>query len=394
MPIVDPNRKTAYWLPRKAFLQLLYQEIERNWHERIKVLFNAKCVEIQKQMANNEEGEKIEIVVNQENDNIIKFEPIFLVGCDGLNSIVRQTLNKWDRSERFEMKYFPSPSSGLKYKILTLPPRFPLDRSGEENSVCDRAYAIRGSFSDRKRTVSLGILPIKNPDEPRTANIIRYPDHEIWGLKNREQVYNFFEKAFPQLPISQIVSPEEADRFAASEGGYFPPPQYCSGSYFLLNSDRSFSAGVVVLGDAIHCFPPDIGQGVNSALEDVYVLDEALSKSNDDLKSALPLYESLRSSDTKALVSLVQTAFPWQYNQAPLRTKLWSINFFVRLILSRLLPFIFSPPAFFLIQNYKLNYSEILSMSQKTTKNLYLLGFLLFGGLLFLGLRISHLINI
>ena len=39
---------------------------------------------------------------------------------------------------------------------------------------------------------------------------------------------------------------------------------------------------------------------VNAALEDVYVLNEALSQSNDDLSSALPLYESLRSSDTKA----------------------------------------------------------------------------------------------
>jgi kynurenine 3-monooxygenase len=155
------------------------------------------------------------------------------------------------------------------------------------------------------------------------------------------------------------------------------------------SDSHASTTGVVLMGDAIHCFPPDIGQGVNSALEDVYVLNEALSQSNDDLSQALALYESLRSPDTKALVRLAQTAFPWQYNQAPLRKKLWSINFFIRLILSRLLPFIFSPPAFFLIQNYKLSYSEILSMSQKTTQILYLLGFLLIGGLLLFGLRIN-----
>jgi kynurenine 3-monooxygenase len=179
-------------------------------------------------------GQNIEIIVNQENGNLIKFESTFLVGCDGINSMVRQTLKQWDKSDRFEMKYFPSPSSGLKYKVLTLPPRFPLDHSGEENSMGNMAYAIRGSLPNNKGKLSLGILPIKNPDAPRTANIIRYPDHQIWTLKTREQLYNFLDKAFPQLPISQIVSPEAADQFTASEGGYFPPPQYCSGTHFIL----------------------------------------------------------------------------------------------------------------------------------------------------------------
>ncbi|MDM9381226.1 NAD(P)/FAD-dependent oxidoreductase [Chlorogloeopsis sp. ULAP01] len=393
LPIVDSKRKTAYWLPRRAFLLLLYQEIERNWQNYIKVLFNTSCLQINKIAINNAE-EKLEIIVKQENGSIVRYEPNLLVGCDGLNSIVRNTLKEWDNqssSDRFEMKLFPSPSSGLRYKVLSLPPNLPLDHSGEEHAVSTMAYAIRGAFKGRKRSVSLGLLPLKNPDELRTANIITYPDHQIWELKNSEQLYDFLEPAFPQLPIHQIVSPQEADRFAQSEGGSFPIPQYCSGLHFLLKTNQSCATGIVLLGDAIHCFPPDIGQGVNSALEDVCVLNEALSRSNDDILQALPLYESLRLPDVKALVRLAQTAFPWQYNQDPLRRNLWSVNFFLRLLLSRLLPFVFSSPAFLLIQNQQLSYQQIWAMAQRTTQILYLLGLIFILGYLAVVLKLAEI---
>lgn len=387
VPVADPKRKTAYWLPRRAFVLLLYQEIERNWQDSITVLFNTKCIEISKIA----EEEKIQVVADTDNKNIVKFEPYLLVGCDGFNSIVRNALKEWDdsASDRFEMQCFPSPSAGLRYKVLSLPPNFPLEPSGNEQAKCEMAYAIRGAFRGRKQAVSLGLLPLKNPDEPRSANIITWPDHKIWELKNSQEVYDFFEQAFPQLPISQILSLDEAERFAKSEGGYFPTPQYCSGLYFVGQKQASQEIGksigggfVLLLGDAIHCFPPDIGQGVNSALEDVFVLNEVLSKSNCDLSVALPLYESWRFPDAKALVRLAQIAFPWQYNQAPLRRALWNVNFFFRLILSRLLPYIFSPPAFFLIQNHQLSYQEILARVQRTTQNIFVLGLMLICGVL------------
>ncbi len=111
-------------------------------------------------------------------------------------------------------------------------------------------------------------------------------------------------------------------------------------------------------------------------------MHSALSQSNDNISQALPLYESLRLKDLKPLIRLAQTAFPWQYNQAPLSRKLWSVNFFLRLLLNRVLPFIFSPPAFFLIQNYQLSYQEIWVKAQRTTKMLYALGIIFIFGFL------------
>lgn len=373
------DRKKAYWLPRSTFVNLLYQEIEQNWRDRIKVLFDTVCIEIDKIIADNGNSEKLKVIAknNTESDeNILTFEADLILGCDGINSTVRKTLSKWDESagsKRFEMRHFPSPSSGLKYKVLTLPPQPPINRDGSERAIPSTAYAIRGASRGRDGSISLGLLPRKNPDEPRTANVITYPDRNIWKLRDGKQVFDFLETAFPQLAIDKIFSAEEVARFAESQGGQFPDPQYCPGLYFLLSENEKNTAGAVLLGDAIHCFPPDIGQGVNAALEDVCVLHQALSESENDLSRALPLYESLRATDTAALIRIAQVGFPWQYNQNRFRKSLWRVNVIFRVLLNRLLPQIFDSPAILMISNYNMSYDEIWRKAQKTTAILYLL---------------------
>ncbi len=373
LPIIDPDRKPAYWLPRSSFVELFYHEITEKWQNSIQVLFDTKCIEI-KQV-----GEQLEIITKSKNQKQLRLTPTLLIGCDGLNSIVRQTLHQWEQgqSNAFQMQQFPSASSGLRYKVLTLPPQFPLSNQEGDLAQSSMAYAIRGSFKGRLKAISLGLLPLKNPSQPRTANIITYPNHQIWQLETKEEVKDFFKKAFPQLPFETIISSEEIARFTRSKGGIFPIPQYCSGLYKIFgNPQDNQGTAVILLGDAAHCFPPDIGQGVNSALEDVYLLEKTLAKTQDNLSQSLPHYEKLRQPDIKSLIRLVQISYPWQYNQDPLQKRLWSLNFFLRFLLHRLLPFVFSPHSFVLIQNHELSYSEILTKSNKTTKLLGVLGVL------------------
>ncbi|BAY25947.1 hypothetical protein NIES2100_57570 [Calothrix sp. NIES-2100] len=370
LPIVDSKRKTAYWLPRASFVELLYQEILQHWQDSIQVLFNIECVEIKQSL------EHLEIITQSQLQEKLTFVPNLIVGCDGLNSIVRQTLHQMEgQSHFFEMQKFPSPSSGLKYKVLTLPPQFPLSEKEGDVAKSTMAYAIRSAFKGRKKAISLGLLPLKNQKIPRSANIITYPDHQIWQLETKEEVEEFLKQAFPQLPLEKIISPEEIARFTSSEGGKFPIPQYCSGLYKIWgNPENGQGTAVILLGDAVHCFPPDIGQGVNSALEDIYVFQEILAETNDNLSQALPRYQNLRQSDIKALIRLAQISYPWQYNQDLVQKRLWSLNFFLRLLLNRLLPFIFNPHSFLLIQNHELSYSEILAKSNSTTQILLSLG--------------------
>lgn len=384
LPLLDPKRGSTYWVSRRAFVQLLYQEIKQNWSNHITVVFNTECIAINKVIKNG--LETLKVMVEGENSSLQqRLEPSLLIGCDGIQSLVRSTLNTWERSGKFEMEKFPSPSSGLRYKVLSLPPNFPLDAEGKEHAVSTMSYAIRGKFRERRRSLSMGLLPIKDPEAPRTANLITRPDHQLWQLKTGEEILNFLEHAFPQLPLHQIVSPEEADRFANSSGGSFPIPQSCSGLHYLLSYPAELSEttaiGVLLLGDAVHCFPPDIGQGVNSALEDVFVLNQVLAENEDNLARSLPRYEAVRSPDVDAVVRLAQVAAPWQYNQAPLRGWLWAIAFALRLGLSKFLPFI-SPPAFFLIQNHQLSYQEIWLRNQRTTRILSVMLLIVFTGLL------------
>lgn len=95
----------------------------------------------------------------------------------------------------------------------------------------------------------------------------------------------WFQKTFPRLPLSDdsVISTQEWDRFAQAEGTRFPPCQY---SPAIQISSENGEAGIVLVGDALHAFPPDIGQGINSGLEDAIALDKALrTETKHEIKS-------------------------------------------------------------------------------------------------------------
>lgn len=391
----DPKRQTSYFVSRQAFLLMLFQEIKTHWLEQIKIQFGCQCLEIKKITEDNGKVSKLSLIVQTQNDKISEEQATFLLGCDGINSLVRQTLSKWHNSKLnlFEAKRFSSPSTGLRYQVLTLPPNFSLDINEEDKAIHDRVYAVDSINENHNESLFLAFFPNQDSSLPRNAIIVRPTDHKIWQLENGNEVLNFLEKVFPQLPIRKIVSLEAAEQFSQSTGGRFPYPQYCEKLHLLLNNNNSSinSIGIVLLGDAIHSFPPDIGQGVNAALEDIFVLNQALNINSDNLDKSLLHYESLRAEDTKALVHLSRFTSPWQYNQSPFRKRLWTIKIIVQKTLSKALPMLFNPPAIILIQNHKLSYSTIWQKVKQNGFNLFfLLSILIFTLLLGLNLIINY----
>lgn len=109
-----------------------------------------------------------------------------------------------------------------------------------------------------------------------------------------------------------------------------------------------------------HAFPPDVGQGVNSGLQDVVALDRALRNvdivhgdmSDDDasnmgtpmkarqLGTALLAYQTNRRPEHAALIRIARFGGPYQYRQPWLRHRIgamiWTVNFLFRTIMNKL----------------------------------------------------------
>ncbi|EKX39512.1 hypothetical protein GUITHDRAFT_164951 [Guillardia theta CCMP2712] len=317
-----------------------------------------------------------------------------IVAAEGLKSRVRELLVERDMKEqaggaaggsdlvsRFQMKEVFSPAGGLRYKVLKLEPSFPVAEAVDDQprvvAVPEETYFFTSKYTgkDPKLDTRLGILPRKGIDGYRTANVITKPDHKIWNdpkLFTLDGMRSFLEDCFPQVLWKDVVKEEELERFAKSEA---------RASYIVKDSESG--AGVVLLGDALHSFPPDLGQGVNSALADALSLGKKLEDTapltSGSFVSALRSYESHVVAESKALVRLMQIGSPYQYNQPGLVDKLAATCMLANLLFRELLssiPFlgkrIFWPQASRLTRYAgQWTYQEMLRKANRTTKSIF-----------------------
>ena len=307
-----------------------------------------------------------------------QFAPRLLLGCDGLDSRVRAALQEWSGDDAYEPVCLPSPSAGLQYRMLLVPPSFALANLTSADAppvwtAPESAYSVPGKLGGLR----LGLLPSKDPSVPRTANVIKPPSHPIWKLKTAAELRSYLGDAFPQIAdLDAFLSDEEAENFVdgARPPGRFPPPQFVRRV-----TGASGGTGVALLGDAIHAFPPDLGQGVNSALDDVGALVSAMEgegavggDADAKLPAALDRFQRERAPAAEALARIQVCGFPFQYGQGPAwRRALFLLGFACRLGLSKLSAAIFAPPVAFQVLNGD-DYVAVWRRAQKTTRLLQL----------------------
>ena len=257
-----------------AILDKLEEQYDRN---RVKVHFNSKLIDVD--FANNT------ATIEREDEEKLSVNYDILVGADGARSIVRKHL---ENTENFqcEEKYLPS-----KYKTLFLPPineksGIKLDRDKLHSFRMDNGMAIM-IVPQPRNTLScvVGFDLDKNPVIP--------------DFSSKEKLIEFIANNFPKL--AKLIPPEEAEAFLKRPL-----------SNIVTVSCNRYHQGdnVVIIGDAAHAISPALGQGCNSALEDVVILDRLLDEYNEDWAKVLPQFTSRRIPDMVALQEMSNNAFP------------------------------------------------------------------------------------
>jgi 2-polyprenyl-6-methoxyphenol hydroxylase-like FAD-dependent oxidoreductase len=161
-------------------------------------------------------------------------------------------------------------------------------------------------------------------------------------LKTADDVRALFQEQFPAfLPALREV---DLERFAAKQDCSLPTFSYAGP---VLHHGSSSC----LLGDAIHTVKPYFGQGVNSAFEDVAVLQKALEETDDDPAAAVQRYSQLRARDAEALVQLSHSL------DGGFLTFVGPL--ILDSMLNRLLPAVFSPNIIASLQNEKWSFSRI-----------------------------------
>jgi kynurenine 3-monooxygenase len=272
--------------------------------------------------------------------------------------------------------------------------------------------AVRGVHTGTRQRVSLGMLPVKDPNMIRPVNVITRPNHEIWQMNTGADAKAWMTRAFPRLDWNVLVDDAEWERFAVSKGTTFPYCQRSNGGLAVHNSksnsgsslssssssnnnnNNNNDCGVVLVGDAAHAFPPDIGQGINAGLQDVVALDRALrgedivrgGNANTNppadstgsssttpaptLGQALDRYEQNRRGEHRALIRLARFGSPYQYNQSwwkdRLGKQLWTMNVVIRVLLNKVSFGMIPPAAILLAQRHELTYRQVMRKADAT----------------------------
>lgn len=167
-------------------------------------------------------------------------------------------------------------------------------------------------------------------------------DKRIAALKTGEDVRALFQQHFPAfLPAVREV---DLQRFADKADSSLPSFSYAGP---VLHHGRS----ACLVGDAIHTVKPYFGQGVNSAFEDVSVLEKALQEAQDDAGAAVQRYTQMRAKDAEALVKLSHSL------DGGFLTFVGPL--ILDSLLHKLLPKVFSPNIIASLQNEQWSFAQI-----------------------------------
>ena len=262
---------TSRVVQRDRLVSILLKEATEKYPRQINVRHGLSCKDIVRDVGTGE----LEVSFEGENGEKACAKGDLVIGADGVQSAVRDLLAA---EANVKVRKYKATNTRV-YRIVKL--QLPGNWRRDYNS------SYRG-----KSGITLDALPTK---EGLLVGVVlfRPGDERVEGLKTGRDVKAFFEEHFPKL--APFVEDGELAAFATRATSKLPSFSYAF--------PRLHSENAVILGDAIHTVKPYFGQGVNSAFEDVTVLDDCLESSS-DVPEALERFSRARAPEAKALVRM------------------------------------------------------------------------------------------
>lgn len=243
-----------------------------NSMDNLRTYFSHKCIDV--------DFYSKTVILQDAQHRTIDRDADLIVGADGAGSAVRNSMLMHGASLRFS---FSQDFLKHSYKELTIP-------AGETEKFQLEKNALhiwpRGDYM---------LIALPNLDGSFTATLFMRTEGEedsFEALDNRKAIEKFFEEnfndAYEKMPD---LLKEMNENPVGALGTVKCSPWQINHSTFLI-------------GDAAHAIVPFYGQGMNSAFEDVTILDELMRKHDGDWEKILEEYSDNRKKDTDAIADL------------------------------------------------------------------------------------------
>lgn len=322
-----PRTNPILTVDRSVLTYILLEELFKpDSQSKFEIHFNHKCIEINTR-------EKT-LSFETDNQEVIKKNYHVLVGTDGANSQVRNCL---ESLPNFTCKKNVLPDI---YKSVYLPLK---SADGSLGLDKDKFHSIQLNEKVRMLLVPQG------EDNLNGVIIFNEENNPFEQFENSSEMLNFFQENGGK--IGQLFDLNEVENLLKR-----PIAKVVTIECNQFHDGNS----LLILGDAAHAVSPSLGQGCNSALEDVMIIDNLLDEYQDHWGLVMAAFTEKRVPDADALQQLSNYTFP--------RKKSLLFEYFLRLRISRFLhqwfPKQFSLPVFELVAETTLSYQEILQRHQ------------------------------
>lgn len=351
-------------IQRDRLVAALLKEVEEKYADAVTVTHGVQCVECEwtgaggailtrqptecrsdeHKSRDEDDDETCEAPVMDDEAGVRVTVPVpFVIGAEGASrrNAVMRAMDDDDACDAKMVRF--EDTNPRVYK--TIPINLPESYRDDLNYSARTKGGVALEALPTKEGLLVGILLVKPGDKETCAK-----------LESRESLRKYFDEDFPMF--TDFVTDEDLELMAKRPLSTLPTFAYCGGGSLhrrvAEDGDSSEEAGgACLLGDSIHTVKPYFGLGVNSAFEDVTILDDCLTSAAGSGKwtEALADYSKRRAEDAKALVD-ISRSFDGGF-----------LTFVLPLILdgifSKLLPNVFMPNTIQMTQKYDWRFSQV-----------------------------------